>query len=165
MTCKTQCSYKAESRGVKRRKVPHHLCASCCRVPALFHTEQIVKRYPNKGHRESCSVMSSSFQPHGCYSPWNSPGKNTGVGSHFLLPGIFPTQGLNPALLHCRLILYQLEASGKPNKGHGGSQILLGGREAVGVRIHIFLVMILEFFHITTLLKIYKTTQTTHPHM
>ena len=38
--------------------------------------------------------------------PWDSPGKNTGVGCHFLLQGIFPTQGLNPGLLHCRQILY-----------------------------------------------------------
>ena len=36
----------------------------------------------------------------------DSPGKNTGVGCHGLLPGIFPTQGLNPGLPHCRLILY-----------------------------------------------------------
>ena len=40
--------------------------------------------------------------------PWNSPGKNTGVGCHSLLQGIFPTQGLNPDLLHCRQILYCL---------------------------------------------------------
>ena len=37
-----------------------------------------------------------------------SPGKNTRVGCHFLLQGIFPTQGLNPGLLHCRQILYHL---------------------------------------------------------
>ena len=37
-----------------------------------------------------------------------SPGKNTGVHSHSLLQGIFPTQGLNPGLLHCRQILYHL---------------------------------------------------------
>ena len=42
------------------------------------------------------------------YSPRNSPGQNTGVGSLFLLQGIFPPQGLNPGLLHCRQILYQL---------------------------------------------------------
>ena len=36
------------------------------------------------------------------------PGKNTGVGCHFLLQGIFPTQGLNPCLPHCRQMLYQL---------------------------------------------------------
>ena len=38
--------------------------------------------------------------------PWDSPGKNTGVGCHFLLQGIFPTQGLNLGLLHCRQTLY-----------------------------------------------------------
>ena len=42
------------------------------------------------------------------YSPWDSPGKKTGVGCHFLLQGIFPTQKSNPGLLHCRRILYQL---------------------------------------------------------
>ena len=41
-------------------------------------------------------------------SPWNSPGQNTDVGSLFLLQGIFPTQGSNPGLPHCRQILYQL---------------------------------------------------------
>ena len=40
--------------------------------------------------------------------PWNSPGKNTGVGCHFLLQGIFPTQGLNLGLLHCKQTLYHL---------------------------------------------------------
>ena len=49
--------------------------------------------------------MSDFLQPHGLQSarflcPWDLPGKNTGVGSHFLLQGIFPTQGLNPDLLH-----------------------------------------------------------------
>ena len=42
------------------------------------------------------------------YSPWNSPGQNTGVDSLSLLQGIFPTQGLNSGLPHCRQILYQL---------------------------------------------------------
>ena len=37
--------------------------------------------------------------------PWNFSGKNTGMGCHFLLQGIFPTQGLNPWLLHCSWIL------------------------------------------------------------
>jgi len=40
--------------------------------------------------------------------------KNTGVGSHFLLQGIFPTQGWNPGLLHCRKILYHLNHKGSP---------------------------------------------------
>ena len=38
--------------------------------------------------------------------PWNFPGKNTGVGCHFLLQGIFLTQGSNPGLPHCRQTLY-----------------------------------------------------------
>ena len=56
----------------------------------------------------SHSVMSNSLRPHGLYSPWNSPGQNAGVGSLSLLQGIFQTQELNPGLLHCRWILYQL---------------------------------------------------------
>ena len=45
-------------------------------------------------------------------SPWNSPGKNTGVGCHSLLQGIFLTQGSNPGLQHCRHILYHLSHQG-----------------------------------------------------
>ena len=52
--------------------------------------------------------------PHGLYTPWNSPGQNTGVGSLFLLQGIFPTQGSNSGLLHCRRILNQLSHKGSP---------------------------------------------------
>ena len=48
------------------------------------------------------------------YSPWNFPGQNTRVGSFALLQGIFPTQGLNPGLMHCRQILYQLSHQGSP---------------------------------------------------
>ena len=60
------------------------------------------------------SVVPNSFQPHGLYSPWNSPGQNTGVDSCSLLNGIFPTQGSNPGLLHCRWILYCLSHQGNP---------------------------------------------------
>ena len=42
------------------------------------------------------------------------PGKNTGVGSHSLLQGIFPTQGLNPGLLYCRQFLHHLSHQGSP---------------------------------------------------
>ena len=67
----------------------------------------------------SCSVVSDSLWPHGLQParllcPWDSPGKNTGVGCHALLQGIFPTQGSNPGLLHCRWILYQLSYQGSP---------------------------------------------------
>ena len=57
------------------------------------------------------SDISDSLQPHGLQPtrllrPWDSPGQNTGVGCHFLLQGIFPTQGSHPGLLHGRWILY-----------------------------------------------------------
>ena len=65
-------------------------------------------------HSESRSVVSDSLWPHGLYSPWNSPGQNTGVGSHFLLQWIFSTQVSNPGLPHWRWILYQLSHQGSP---------------------------------------------------
>ena len=60
------------------------------------------------------SQLSDSLRPHRLYSPWNSPGQNTGVGSLSLLQGIFPTQGSKPGLPHCRWILYQLSHKGSP---------------------------------------------------
>ena len=51
--------------------------------------------------------------------PWNSPGQNTGLGSLSLLQGIFPTQGSNPCLPHCRQILYQLSYKGSPMVSKG----------------------------------------------
>ena len=63
---------------------------------------------------ESHSVVSNSLQPHGLYSPWISLGQNPGMGSLSLLQGIFPTQGSNPGLPHCRWILYQLSHQGRP---------------------------------------------------
>ena len=70
---------------------------------------------PKKGSEsESRSVVSDSLQLHGLYSPWNSPGQNTRLGSLSLLQGIFPTQGLNPGLLHFRQILDQPSYEGSP---------------------------------------------------
>ena len=63
---------------------------------------------------ENLSVMSDSLRPHGLYSPWNSPGQNTGVGSLSSFQGIFPTQGLNHGLSHFRQIFYQLSHKGSP---------------------------------------------------
>ena len=67
----------------------------------------------NEGERSL--VVSTTLRPHGLYSPWNFPSQNTGVGSLSLLEGIFPTQGLNSGLLHCRQILYQLSHKGSPS--------------------------------------------------
>ena len=63
---------------------------------------------------ESGSVVSDSLRTHGLYSPKNSPGQKTGVGSLSLLQGIFPTQESNPGLPHGRWILYQLSRKGCP---------------------------------------------------
>ena len=63
---------------------------------------------------ESHSVVCNSLQPLWLYSPWNSLGQNTGVGSYSHLQEIFLTQGLNARLLHCRQILYQLSHQVSP---------------------------------------------------
>ena len=60
-----------------------------------------------------CDFMSDSLRPHvlqptRLFCPQDSLGKNTGMGCHSLLQGIFPTQGSNPGLLHCRQTLYHL---------------------------------------------------------
>ena len=77
-----------------------------------FHVTEKVKwkffRVELSESKSECrSVVSNSLRPHGLYSPWNSPGQNTGVGSLSLLQGIFLTQESNPGLPHCRWILNQ----------------------------------------------------------
>ena len=63
---------------------------------------------------ENCSVVSNSLGPHGLYSPGNSPGQNTGVGSLSFLYGIVPTQRLNPGLPYCMWTLCWLSHKGSP---------------------------------------------------
>ena len=68
-----------------------------------------------KGHKvqvkvaQSCSILCDPMD----YT-WNPLGQNTGVGSLSLLQRIFPIQGSNPSLPHCRRILYQLSQQGSP---------------------------------------------------
>ena len=78
-----------------------YVCAGCECTTNLF---TCFISYSEVKESESHSVVSDSLRSHGLYSPWNSPGQHTGVGSHSLLLGIFPTQGLNPGLLHCTWI-------------------------------------------------------------
>ena len=59
---------------------------------------------------QSCPTL----RPHGLYSPWDSPGPNTGGCSLSLLQGIFPTQGSNTGLPRCRWFLYKLSHKGSP---------------------------------------------------
>ena len=69
---------------------------------------------------QSCPTLCDSID---CNPPHSSvhgesPGRNTGVGCHPLLQRIFPTQGLNPGLLHCRQVLYHLSHQGSPTKNY-----------------------------------------------
>ena len=78
----------------------------------------------------SCSAVSNSLPPHGEQPTrllWDFPGKNTGVGSHFLLQGIFPTPGWNPGLLH-------LQADSSPMRHQGSLIVSIAGdkKENVG---------------------------------
>ena len=68
---------------------------------------ELLKEVKSSGTCQLCPTL----RLHGQYSPWNSPGRNTGMGSFSLLQGIFPSQELNQGFLHCRLILYQLSYS------------------------------------------------------
>ena len=85
-----------------------HLHYSVPPLESKCHPDTSSKTHSLKSETERHSVLSDSLRPHGLYSPWNSPGQNTGMGSLALLRGIFPTQGSNPGLPHCRWVLYQL---------------------------------------------------------
>ena len=67
---------------------------------------------------QSCPTLQPhglpGYQPTRLLHPWNFPCKSTGVGCHFLLQGIFPTQGSNPGLPHYRQTLYHLSHQGSP---------------------------------------------------
>ena len=84
-----------------------YICRNWPFLPMNFKMKESIRQ----------SVMSNSLRLHGLWParllcPWNSPGKNTRVGCHFLLQGIFLTQGWNPCLLLCRQILYRLSHPG-----------------------------------------------------
>ena len=74
------------------------------------------------------------MQPHGLYSPWNSPGQNTGMRSVSLFQGIFPNQGLNPGLPHCRQTLYQ--------PSHNPSSILKSRDITLPTKVHLVKAMV-----------------------
>ena len=80
-----------------------------------FHDHDVITYMCTSTH----SVVSKSWKAYGLWParllcPWNSPGRNTGVGSHSLLQGIFPTQGSNPGIPQCRQVFYQLSHQGSP---------------------------------------------------
>jgi len=119
----------------------------------------------NESESESCSVLSDCLWPQELYSPWNSPGQNTGVGSFSFLQGIFPTQGLNPDLWRCRQILYQLSHKGSPKmiiKHHNEIEYVLAALKKKKTHLcnNIFLVIWKSAQDTTTLaLSIFLITQ------
>ena len=94
---------------------PTPLCGSTLSLPSPTAQQQRFwssLQLSHESESESNSVMFDPSRPRRLYSPWNSPGQNTGVGSLSLLQGIFPTHGSNPGLPYCRQILYQLSHKG-----------------------------------------------------
>ena len=87
------------------------MLSKCKSVQPLWRIVWKFLKKKKKLKIESSWKVSNYFQPHELYPArllclWKSPGKNIALGSHFLLQGIFPTQGLNLSLLHCRQVLY-----------------------------------------------------------
>ena len=116
---------EAESAGRKNRKEGRRRQEKEERARGYLHKwAQTVSLYEllfskSKSENVKMLVVSDSLQPHGLWPtrllcPWDSPGKKPGVGSHFLLQGIFLIQGLNVDLPHCRQFLYHLSHQGNP---------------------------------------------------
>ena len=103
---KTRDTYRLKVKGWKK----------------IFHTNGDQKKagvailIPDKVKMKSLSRVRLFVIPwtvvYQALQPWDFPGKNTGVGCHFLLQEIFQTQGLNPCLPHCRQMLYRLSQQG-----------------------------------------------------
>ena len=106
--------------GIERMKYPFNLKTSRTIVtvggePTVGHLIFITLIFVVKSKwSQSHSIVPDSFRLHGPYSPRSFPGQNSGVGSHSLVQGIFPIQGLNPGLPHCKQILYQPSHKGSP---------------------------------------------------
>ena len=82
-----------------------HLFLSCAHVQVQSQTLHLCllctrSHFSHVCHFSHCSLQSYGLQPARLLRPWDSPGKNPGEGCHALLQGIFPTQELNPCLLH-----------------------------------------------------------------
>ena len=82
-------------------------CKQCSNVPSRNYLKK--ESEVAQSCRTLCDPMGTRL-----LCPWDFLDKSTGVGCHFLLQGIFPTQGLNPGLPHCRQMLYHLSHQGSP---------------------------------------------------
>ena len=92
--------------GTALLTVPAHSILYCVLSSTLSSESEVAQLCPTLCHPMDCRL------PHSWDFPWDFPGKSIGVGCHFLLQGIFPTQGSNLGLLHCRQMLYHLSHQG-----------------------------------------------------
>ena len=97
-----------------------HMCNLEYAAQKLFFTSlpcspSYMKVLIPQSHPTLCNLMDCGLP--GNFCPRNSPGKNTGMGCHFLLQWIFPTQGSNLGLPRCRQILYHLSHQESPTQG------------------------------------------------
>ena len=101
-------TWKCQHPGSQRTSLKHETSSGCI-FPEYLASAQFNLKL-------SCLTLCDPMDcsPPGSSDLGDSPAKNTGVGCHFLLQGIFPTQGSNPGLLHCRQILYCLSHLGRP---------------------------------------------------
>ena len=81
-----------------------------------LHLHPEHSRVSSEAEIEKRSAVSSTLQPHGLYSPWNSPGQNSGVGSCSLLQGDLPNSGMEPRSPTLQQILYRLSHQGSPGR-------------------------------------------------
>ena len=118
ITCLRRCSLKFSELETKAGCLTiASLCVSLIISQYINDITVWLKFYCNEHEvkwSESRSVMSDSLRPHVLYSPWNSPGQNTGVGSLSLLQGIFPTQGIEPRSPAFQADSLPAEPPGKP---------------------------------------------------
>ena len=123
--------------------LPHHITHFNWSVSWYFFPSYHEKRK----WKWSRSVSPTLCDPMDCSLPGSTvqgifPGKNTGVGCHFLLQEIFPTQGLNPGLPHCRQMLYHLS--------HQGSHIMVIYNWSTNVCMCMFIYSHINYRHGTS---------------
>ena len=104
----------------EREHTYNYFLKFCKKISKLLLTnalELICSPYGSESEvTQSCLAL---YDPMDCsltrlFRPWDFPGTSNGAGCRFLLQGIFPTQGSNPGLLHCRRILSPAEPQGTP---------------------------------------------------
>ena len=108
------CSVGGKHRGWGN--VCTHIADSCCCIAETNQHRKAIMCCALCLVAQSCLTLCDPMDYCLSGSPvhGNSPGKNTGLSCHALLQRIFPTQGSNPGLPHCKRILYQLSHQGSP---------------------------------------------------